>query len=70
MEPLCLRIDLYIPLLSPTFQNDTDTFNSPGTELFPFSYFAFCLAEFSQVITDIQILITFHKTRTNCPEFE
>ena len=33
-------------------------FNSPGTELFPFSYFDFCLLAFSQVIKDIKNLIT------------
>ena len=32
--------------------------NSPGTELFPFSYFDFCLLAFSQVIKDIKNLIT------------
>ena len=48
-------------------QND---FNSPVTEIFPFSYFAFCLLAFSQLITDIKNIKTLLKTRGTDPYFE
>ena len=68
------RIKWYFGIHSGTALRNIDStegilFNSPGTEIFPFSYFVFCLAKFSQVITDIQNLITSNKTRTNCSGF-
>ena len=44
-------------------------FNSRVTENFPFSYFAFSLLAFSQMIKDIKNRKYFHKTRSNSLEF-
>ena len=40
-------------------------FNSQGTEIFPFSYFAFPMLKWVKMIKDIQNINIFHKTRTN-----
>ena len=44
-------------------------FNSPVTEIFPFSYFAFCLLAFSELITDIKNIKTLLKTRATDADF-
>ena len=45
-------------------------FNSPGTEIFPFSYFAFTLLKLRKVIKDIKNLTIFHKTKVQGLDFE
>ena len=44
-------------------------FNSPGTEIFPFSYFAFTLLKLRKVIKDIKIINIFEKTRRHALDF-
>ena len=46
--------------------NRPELLNSRVTEIFPFSYFAFSLIAFSQIIKNIKNLKSFHKTRNNC----
>ena len=43
--------------------------NSPGTEIFPFSYFAFTLLKLRKVIKDIKNINIFDKTRVHGLEF-
>ena len=43
--------------------------NSPGTEIFPFSYFAFTLLKLRKVIKDIKIINIFDKTRRHALDF-
>ena len=54
----------FLTIIFPIF-----IFNSPVTEIFPFSYFAFCLLAFSQLITDIKNIMTILKTRPTDPYF-
>ena len=51
------------------YDSDIIEINSPVTEIFPFSYFAFCLLAFSQLITDIKNIKTLLKTRATDPDF-
>ena len=43
--------------------------NSPGTEIFPFSYFAFTLLQLRKVIKDIKNINICDKTRTHGLDF-
>ena len=49
--------------------NKGQVLNSHGPRFFPFSYFAFCLLTFSQLITDIKNTKTILKTRATDPYF-
>ena len=43
--------------------------NSPGTKIFPFSYFAFTSLKLKKVIKDIKNINIFHKTRVHGLDF-
>ena len=46
-----------------------DDLNSQGTEIFPFSYFAFSMLKLIKVMKDIKNINTFEETRTGGLDF-
>ena len=63
------KILVLVDFVFETIWSFARVFNSPGTEIFPFSYFAFTLLKLRKLIKDIKIINIFDKTRRHAFDF-
>ena len=60
----CVFLNSRTKLTDNWYLNAKKCLNSQGTEIFPFSYFAFSMLKLIKVMKDIKNINTFEETRT------